>query len=84
MLPSKTHFYYNITYWMSGPIAKFMSPFIIHYFGISPIISPICVELTSYIIIQPINYFIIQPFSYKLLSYYKSEEDKDKEEYIFI
>lgn len=80
MFPSKKEFYYSFTYWMSGPIAKMVAPFIIYYIGVSPIISPICVELTSYMIIKPIHYFIVQPFSYKLLTF----EEDDNVQYAFI
>lgn len=60
---STKSFYYTVTYYMSGPIAKWISPFIVQYFGISPLISPICVELASYAIIQPVHYFIIVPLT---------------------
>ena len=72
-----TTFYYTITYWLSGPIAKWISPVIIHYIGISPIISPVCVELVSYAIIKPVHYFIVEPFTLHMYNkLLKNENDE--------
>ena len=64
------------SYWISAPLAKYISS-IIFYQSVSPIISTFIIDMTSVILIQPINYFIVFPILYKLqnsLTFSKNNE----------
>lgn len=51
-----------ISYWISGPLAKYVASFIF-YNSVSPV-----VDMTSMVLVQPINYFIVFPIMYNIKS----------------
>jgi len=56
-----------ISYWISGPLAKYVASFIF-YNSVSPIIAASVVDMTSMVLVQPINYFIVFPIMYNIKS----------------
>lgn len=55
-------FIHMITFLLSAPIAKMASGYLVSYINITPVFVPVCVEMTSYIMVRPVNYVIIHPF----------------------
>ena len=54
-----------VSYWISAPLAKYIST-IIFYHSVSPFIANSVIDMTSIVLIQPINYFIVFPIMYKI------------------
>lgn len=69
-----------MTFLVSAPVSRYISSFIVSYIHIAPALTPVCVEMTSYIIVRPVNIVIVQPMigylghmlSLPLLTYSKS------------
>ena len=60
-----------MTFLVSAPVSRYISSFIVSYIHIAPALTPVCVEMTSYIIIRPVNVIIVQPMIGYMLSQIK-------------
>lgn len=61
-----------ITFLFSAPVSRYISSFIVSYIHIAPALTPVCVEMTSYIIVRPVNVIIVQPMIGYMLSQMKT------------
>jgi len=61
-----------ITFLFSAPVSRYISSFIVSYIHIAPALTPVCVEMTSYIIVRPVNIVIVQPIIGYMLSQMKT------------
>ena len=75
-------FIHLITYLFSAPIAKYASGYLVIYAGITPSFIPVCIEMSSYILVQPINYIIVDYI--KLITKKKKSEIANDGDYVFI
>lgn len=57
-----------ITFLFSAPVSRYISSFVVSYIHIAPALTPVCVEMTSYIIVRPVNVIIVQPMIGYMLS----------------
>lgn len=60
-----------ITFLFSAPVSRYISSFVVSYIHIAPALTPVCVEMTSYIIVRPVNVIIVQPMIGYMLSQIK-------------
>lgn len=60
-----------ITFLFSAPVSRYISSFVVSYIHIAPALTPVCVEMTSYIIVRPVNVIIVQPMIRYMLSQIK-------------
>ncbi len=61
-----------ITFLFSAPVSRYISSFVVSYIHIAPALTPVCVEMTSYIIVRPVNVIIVQPMIGYMLSQMKT------------
>ena len=61
-----------ITFLFSAPVSRYISSFVVSYIHIAPALTPVCVEMTSYIIVRPVNVIIVQPMIGYMLSQIKT------------
>ena len=61
-----------ITFLVSAPLSRYISSFVVSYIHIAPAITPICVEMTSYLIVRPVNVIIVQPIIGYMISQIKT------------
>ena len=61
-----------ITFLFSAPVSRYISSFVVSYIHIAPAITPICVEMTSYLIVRPVNVIIVQPMIGYMISQIKT------------
>ena len=61
-----------ITFLVSAPLSRYISSFVVSYIHIAPAITPICVEMTSYLIVRPVNVIIVQPMIGYMISQMKT------------
>lgn len=54
-------FIHIATYLFSAPLAKYASNYFIAYIGVTQAFVPVCVEMSSYIIVRPIHAVVVQP-----------------------
>ena len=60
-----------ITFLFSAPVSRYISSFVVSYIHIAPALTPVCVEMTSYIIVRPVNIVIVQQMIGYMLSQMK-------------
>ena len=60
-----------MTFLVSAPVSRYISSFVVSYIHIAPALTPVCVEMTSYIIVRPVNIVIVQPMIGYMLSQMK-------------
>ena len=61
-----------MTFLVSAPVSRYISSFIVSYIHIAPSLTPVCVEMTSYIIVRPVNIIIVKPIIGYMLSKMKT------------